>query len=205
MKRKSLFKLIGCLVVLLFLSPFSFGQKKDNYLIYSSLKGNIGNYYGAGITLDLVRSNNYSLGIGYYEQEKRPANRPSDYEHGLLSLFTLGQGVARDNLQALSFTGGKVFFSKSNSKIRYHLKGGFIYSFGKTPTNWVKLEDVLFSFENYSYDYENYQEIGVLVNPTIDLPVFKYLGFSAGPYALMNQKTLSYGIEITTLIGIVKK
>ena len=204
MNRKSLYKFIGCLMLLQFLAPFSFGQKKDNYLIYSSLKGNVGNYYGAGITLDLVRSNNYSLGIGYYEQEKKPANRPSDYSKGLFSIYTFGLGVARDNLQAVSLTGGKVFLSKSNSKIRYHLKGGLIYSFGKIPTNWVKLEDVLFSFENYTYEYEKYREIGILINPTIDIPVFKYLGFSAGPYALMNQKTISYGIELTSLIGIVK-
>lgn len=204
MSRKSLYKIIGCLVLLLFLAPFSFGQKKDNYLIYSSLKGNVGNYYGAGVTLDLVRSNNYSLGIGFFEQEKKPSNRPSDYEKGVLTLLTMGGGIARDNLQSVSLTAGRIFLSKSNSLIRYHLKAGLIYSFGKMPTNWVKLDNALFTFENYSYDYEKYQEIGVLVNPTIDIPVFKYLGFSMGPYALLNQNTVSYGIEITTLIGLVK-
>lgn len=191
----------------MFLSHHSSGQIKQDYLIYSSLKGNFGNYYGGGITLDLIHKNKYSFGIGFYEHVKKPENLPTDYKKGALSLLTLGEGIARDNLQSVSLTLGRVFLSKSNSGIRYNLKAGVTYSVSKTPDNWVILNDGggLLSMENYSYNYKKYHEIGILVNPTIDLPLLKFLGFSVGPYSFLNLKTISYGIEISTIIGCVKR
>jgi len=191
----------------MFLSNHSSGQIKENYLFYSSLKGNLGNYYGGGITLDLIYKNKYSFGIGFYEHVKKPGNLPRDYRKGGLSLLSLGEGVAQDSIQSLSLTLGRVFLSKTNSGIRYNLKAGVTYSVSKTPDNWVKLNEGsgLLSIENYSYNYKKYREIGILVNPTIDLPFLKFLGFSVGPYSFLNLKTISYGIEISTIIGCVKR
>lgn len=207
MKKVCIYKLVTFLVFLIFLSHHSSGQIKENYLIYSSLKGNLGNYYGGGITLDLVCKNKYSFGVGYYEHVKKPGNLPTDYKKGALSLLTMGEGIARDNIQSVSLTLGRVFLSKSNSGIRYNLKAGVTYSVSKTPDNWVKLNEGggLLSMENYSYSYEKYREIGILINPTIDFPLFKFLGFSVGPYSFLNLNTISYGIELTTLIGRVKR
>jgi hypothetical protein len=171
------------------------------------LKGNLGNYYGGGITLDLIRKNKYSFGVGFYEHVKKPGNLPSDYKKGALNLLTLGEGVARDNIQSLSLTLGRVFRTKSNLGIRYNLKAGVTYSVSKTPDNWIKLNEGggLLSVENYSYNYKKCREIGILINPTIDISLFRFLGFSVGPYSFLNLKTISYGIELTTLIGCVKK
>ena len=205
MERIGIYKWIAFLVILLFLSPPSQGQTKDNYLIYLSSKSTLGNYLGGGITLDVIRNNKYSLGIGFYEQEKKPGNLPSDYELGVFSLFTFGLGGVRDNIQTASFTLGKVLYNKSNPRIRYNIKAGFTYSVVKRPTNWVWHNDGLLSTENYTYDYDKNHVIGILINPTIDFPLLKFLGFSTGPYVFMNQKTISYGIEITTLIGYVRK
>lgn len=200
-----IYKWIAFLGIFLFLSNPSNGQAKDKYLIYSSFKGCIGNFIGGGITLDVIRNNKYSFGIGYYEHEKKPGNRPPDYQKGILSLLTLGLGGARDNIQSASFTLGKVFYSKSNSAIRYNIKAGLTYSVLKRPTNWVKLDDVLFSTENYLYNYEKFYEPGILINPTIELPLLKFLGFATGPYVLLNKKTISYGLELTYMIGYVRK
>lgn len=207
MKKVCIYKLVTSLVFLIFLSHHLFGQIKPDYLIYSSLKGNLGNYYGGGITFDLIHKNKYSFGIGFYEHVKKPDDLPTDYKNGALSLLTMGKGVARDNLQAVSLTIGRVFLSKSNSGIRYNLKAGVTYSVSKTPDNWVKQNEGggLLFVENYSYKYEKYREIGILINPTIDIPLFKFLGFSVGPYSFLNLKTISYGIELTTLIGCVKR
>jgi len=205
MESTGIYKCIAVLGILLFLTPPSNVQAKDKYLIYSSLKVTVGNYIGGGISLDVIRNNKYSLGIGFYEQEKKPGNRPPDYQKGILSLLTFGLGGARDNIQSASFTLGKVFYSKTNSAIRYHIKAGLTYSVVKRPTNWVKLEDVLFSMENYLYDYEKFYEPGILINPTIEVPLLKFLGFATGPYVLLNQKTISYGLELTYMIGYVRK
>lgn len=187
-------------------SPHSSGQIKPDYLIYSSLKGNLGNYYGGGITLDLIHKNKYSFGIGFYEHVKKPGDLPPDYKKGVLSLLTMGESVARDNMQSASLTLGRIFFSKSNPGIRYNIKAGVTYSVLKTPENWVKLnEGGLLSLENYSYTYKKYYEFGILINPTIDIPILRFLGFSVGPYSFLNLKTISYGIELTTLIGCVKR
>lgn len=207
MKKVCICKLVAFLVFLMFLSHHSSGQIKQDYLIYSSLKGNSGNFYGGGITLDLIHKNKYSFGIGFYEHVKKPGNLPTDYKKGGLSLLTLGEGVARDNQQSVSLTLGRVILSKSNSGIRYNLKAGVTYSVSKTPDNWVKLNEGggLLSMENFLYNYKKYREIGILINPTIDIPLFKFLGFSVGPYSFQNLKTISYGIELTTLIGCVKR
>ena len=205
MESVSIYKWIAVLFIFLFLSHPSNGQIKDSYLIYASSKVTVGNYIGGGITLDVIRNNKYSLGMGYYEQEKKPGNLPSDYELGIFNLFTFGLGGVRDNIKTASFTLGKVFYNKSNSAIRYNLKGGITYSVIKTPTNWVWHNYGLFSLENYTYDYEKNNEIGMLINPTIDFPFLKFLGFCAGPYVFMNPQAISYGIELTTLIGYVRK
>lgn len=207
MKKVCIYKLVAFLMFLMFLSHHSSGQIKQDYLIYSSLKGNLGNFYGGGITLDLIHKNKYSFGIGFYEHVKKPGNLPTNYKKGALSLLTLGEGVAQDNLQSLSLTLGRVYLRKSNTGIRYNLKAGVTYSVSKTPANWVKLNEGggLLSMENYSYSYEKYREIGILINPTIDLPLLKFLGFSVGLYSFLNLKTISCGIELTTLIGCVKR
>lgn len=147
MERMYFYKLIPNLVIVLFLSLPSYGQTKDNYLIYSSLKGNLGNYIGGGITLDVIRNNKYSLGIGYFEHVKKPGDLPSDYQKGVISLVTFGLGVAQDNMQSVSFTLGRVIYSKSNSLIRYNIKGGIAYSIVKTPTNWVRNDYVYWGGE----------------------------------------------------------
>jgi len=196
---------MALLVIILFLSNSSKGQTKDNYLIYSSVGGTIGNYIGGGITLDVIRNNKYSLGMGYFEQEKKPGNLPSDYEKGIFSLFTFGLNGVRDNIKTASFTLGRIFYNKSNVRIRYNIKAGITYSAIKTPTNWVWHNYGLLSLENYTYDYKKNHVIGVLINPTIEVPLLKFLGFSAGPYVFMNPKAISYGIELTTLIGYVRK
>lgn len=205
MRRIDLYKLFLFLVALLFLSAPTNGQRKDNCLIYTSLKGNAGNHMGGGITLDLIRNNKYSIGMGYYEHVKKPGNLPPDYERGIFSLLTFGEGKAQDNLQSVSFTFGRVFLSKSNSKVRYHVKAGLTYSVLKKTTNWVKLDEGLSLWENYSYNYEKFHEPGILINPTIDFPVFKFLGFSAGPYLFINPQTTSYGMELSYMVGYVRK
>ena len=203
MRKVCIYKLVAFLV---FLSHHSSGQIKQDYLIYASLKGNLGNYYGGGITLDLIHKNEYSFGIGYYEHVKKPGNLPADYKKGVISLLSMGEGIAQDKMQSVSLTLGRVFVSESNSGIRYNLKAGVTYSILKTPADWLKLNDgSLFSMENYSYNYEKQHRIGILVNPTIDFPLLKFLGFSVGPYLFLNSKSVSYGIELTTLIGCVKR
>jgi len=139
MTKVCIYKLVAFLVFLMFLSQHSSGQIKQDYLIYSSLKGNLGNYYGGGITLDLIHKNKYSFGIGFYEHDKKPGNLPTDYKKGALSLLTMGEGVARDNVQSVSLTLGRVFLSKSNSGIRYNLKAGVTYSVSKTPAIGLNL------------------------------------------------------------------
>jgi len=205
MLRASINRLMVLLVIFLFISHSSKAQTKDNYLIYSSMGGTLGNYIGGGITLDVIRNNKYSLGIGYYEQEKKPGNLPPDYERGIFNLFTFGLGGVRDNIQTASFTLGKVFYNKSNPRIRYNIKAGFTYSVIKAPTNWVWHNYGLLSNENYTYDYEKNHVIGILINPTVDFPLLKFLGFSAGPYLFINPRTISYGMELSYLIGYVRK
>jgi len=72
------------------------------------------------------------------------------------------------------------------------LKAGVTYSVSKTPDNWVKLKEGggLMSMENYSYNYKKYRKIGILINPTLDIPLFKFLGFLVGPYSFLNLKTI---------------
>ena len=205
MNNTGIYKLMALLVIILLLSYSSHSQTKDNYLIYSSEGGTIGNYIGGGITLDVIRNNKYSLGMGYFEQEKNPGNLPSDYEKGIFSLFTFGLNGVRDNIKTASFTFGKVFYNKSNSRIRYNIKAGITYSVIKTPTNWVWHNYGLFSNENYTYDYKKNHVIGVLINPTIEFPLLKFLGFSAGPYVFINPRTVSYGMELSYLMGYVRK
>ena len=139
MTKVCIYKLVAFLVFLMFLSHHSSGQIKQDYLIYSSLKGNLGNYYGGGITLDLIHKNKYSFGIGFYEHVKKPGNLPTDYKKGALSLLTMGEGVAQDNIQSLSITLGRVFLSKPNPGIRYNLKAGVTYSVSKTPAIGLNL------------------------------------------------------------------
>lgn len=206
MEKVRIYKTVAFLVFLMFLSHHSLGQINPDYLIYSSFKGNLGNYYGGGITLDLINKSDFSFGIGYYEHDKKPKDLPTDYKKGILSLLSIGEDIAKEKMQSVSFTLGRVFFSKSNSGIRYNLKAGMIYSVLKTPTNWLKLnEGSLLSMENYSYNYEKQYSFGILINPTIDFPLLKFLGFSVGPYSFLNSKSISYGIELTTLIGCVKR
>ena len=46
MEKVRIYKTVAFLVFLMFLSHHSLGQINPDYLIYSSFKGNLGNYYG---------------------------------------------------------------------------------------------------------------------------------------------------------------
>ena len=99
---------------------------------------------------------------------------------------------------------GKVFFYKNHYKVRYTLKGGIALGDAMTPTNYRSINLGTYSYNfgpDYNYSYHTVFNYGIVLNPTIELPISRGFGFSFGAFSIINPISSSVGLEANLLIG----
>lgn len=141
--------------------------------------------------------------MGQYVYESRDAqNVPSDFEAG--GLFG-GEPFVYINSRSLLI--GKVV-EDSSKLIQFDLRAGINYGFIVRPVNFQRQSTgggfSLFYRDNYSYDWEKRNFIGLVINPTVNFNPTRIIGLSLGARANINPQDITCGFEVGLILGYLR-
>lgn len=177
-----------------------FGQ---NHAIYLSTEYSFGNYYGLDANLNYVYKEKYSLKVGFSGHFRKPESQPEDYSGGLLSVFTFGLTNPLDQLFTYQVAFGKIFMLNKAETIRLNAALGVGYTIITEPEHWRSVNG--FVTPNYSWDYEEYERVSLIINPKIEFPFTRIVGLSVSPMLYINSKRTYFGLGIGKILGLLKK
>jgi len=148
----------------------------------------------------IKKVNNFSLSMYYLS--RRSNNAPADYHPGLVFF---GDGRPQTITELICPMYGKVFYM-ANSNSRFVVKGGLAIGSVINPVNFVPAHSTSWLYLGPNYIYSTNTDItaGIVLNPSIELPVCRVFGLSFGMYCVFTSKSSSIGLEGNILLGVVR-
>lgn len=156
------------------------------------------------VSLNHINKRGFSVSFHNTIETRNSKNVPSDYEPGWMVIF--GDGIPNVTLTIGTLMFGKVLEDKSRL-FQFDLRGGICYGAIERPVNFVKKSSNSFLFgqsSHYEYEIKKNNFIGLVVNPTVNLNVAKYVGFSAGIRSNINAQTVTMGAEFGLMLGFIR-
>ena len=170
-------------------------QSKDVF-IYDETGIGYGTHFSFQTAINCIFNNDQVAALGFYRNSRLAPDAPSDYHTGVLT------GLPRQRLNMLGFMYGKVLYAR-NYKLRYVLKGGLAIGDATTPANFQPAGNgaIWYFGPNYTYSNNTVFNYGVVINPTVELPLSPYFGFSLGIFSMINPISSSAGLEANVIFG----
>lgn len=179
-------------------------QIMQDKFLYGKMSGSLGKYPGGKYSLEFINSNNISYTLGVYGQGRRYDDLPSDYKppNGIFSVFLFGLDFPMEERTTVYLGLGKIL-QTDEGKTRFNLSAGLGCNLLSYPSNFIKITPSGTS-ENYSYNYKKGYSIALILNPTVDLAVWRYFGFSTGLISVISPNGSSFGFEFSYMFGAVR-
>jgi hypothetical protein len=221
MKKKNSLSASMLIIILAIVVPASaqYGEKQGPFF-YAEAGGAIGNINTGKIAFNSIFAHNNILTFGYYYSARKAPGMPPDFKD------VMGFN-AKQTFHMAGLMYGKVIYS-INPGVRYLLRGGISFGQVSTPKDFVlhhtagnnnsglanlTMVSPIFlllallpdgSSSTYSYTTETKTIPGLVLNPSIELPVSRIFGFSVGAYANINSVSNIYGIDANITFGKVR-
>ena len=197
-------KRILTLLIFSISSNIANAQFDENNAIYSTGELNLGNYIGVDINLNYVYKEEYSFKIGYSGNIRKPKSQPEDYTTGLTGILLLGLANPYDQLENYQIGIGKIYKINQSGTIRLNASIGLGNTIVREPENWERINNGFFA-ENYTWDYNKYNTVSLIINPKIELPFSRFYGLTVSPMLQINKDRTYFGIGIGQMIGLLRK
>ena len=197
-------KRILTLLIFSISSNIANAQFDENNAIYSTGELNLGNYLGVDINLNYVYKEEYSFKIGYSGNIRKPKSQPEDYTTGLTGILLLGLANPYDQLENYQIGIGKIYKINQSGTIRLNASIGLGNTIVREPENWERINNGFFA-ENYTWDYNKYNTVSLIINPKIELPFSRFYGLTVSPMLQINKDRTYFGIGIGQMIGLLRK
>lgn len=194
---------ITILIILISIN-LSYAQFDKKNAIYSTGELNLGNYIGIDINLNYIFKEEYAIKIGYTGNIRKPNSQPENYSSGLTGLFTFGLTNPYDQFENYQIGFGKIYNLNKSGTIRANLSLGLGYTTIKEPENWQLIDDA-FLTENYTWNYNKYNTLSLIINPKIEFPFTRFYGLTISPMLQINNKRTYFGIGFGQMIGLLRK
>lgn len=172
---------------------------------YGQIAYGNGSHHIFNISLNHINKRGFSISFHNTIELRNSKNVPADFEPGWMVIF--GDGIPNVTIATSSVMIGKVFEEKSRL-LQFDLRGGICYGTIERPVNFVKKSKSSFLFGGttyYEYEQQKNSFIGFVVNPTMNINVSRYIGFSAGMRSNINAQTITFGAELGVSIGSLRK
>jgi hypothetical protein len=194
------------ITILIFSISFNIAnaQFDENNAIYSTGELNLGNYIGVDINLNYVYKEEYSFKVGYSGNIRKPKSQPEDYTTGLTGILLLGSANPYDQLENYQIGIGKIYKINQSGTIRLNASIGLGYTIVREPENWERINNG-FLAENYTWDYNKYNTVSLIINPKIEFPFSRFYGLTVSPMVQINKDRTYFGIGIGQMIGLLRK
>lgn len=182
------------LVVALLFIEFGFAQKQNR--IYGNASLELGNYFGADVNICLVKNNKFSFTAGYLVHLHEPEDYPDDIDDSDdLPLAGL------DDARHLYLSAGRVVMLGKSNVNRLNMLIGIARTKGSRKYDYVKLEESERGEYLYDYEYEEYTNFSLVINPKIEFAFTKVFGLYITPKVILNNKRNYYGIGLGMMLG----
>jgi len=183
------------IIVLLFIEC-GYAQQKN--LLYVSGSLEIGNHLGLDIGVTFINKNKYSFSVGGLGMLYGSDNYPDDKDDTDSFPF---YGI--DDAGHLYFSVGKLIVINNSKTSRLNLSLGFAKTSGYRRYNYIRGEKSDHGY-NYSYDFENYRNYSVIINPKFEFVRYDFSGLFISPKIILNSKKSFYGIGLGLMLGKVR-
>lgn len=184
MKQTTLFPL--CILLLSLVSNAqSFQQKPELFFLYANIGGGVPGGTGF-IGGDLITKQGWSVSVSFANSFRDSPNSPPDYYNNFTLFGNSPAHAVQEEITMWRFTVGKAWWISPESRVRLHLKTGIGFGHFSTPENFVPTTSGPFQFSNYDYSRVEKPATGFIIQPSFELPVSRFLGFSVGFSANIN-------------------
>jgi hypothetical protein len=181
-----------------------YAQSLESDYVYFNSGVSTGNYIGGSLSLNYIHKEKYSGEIKISGLIRKPKSQPPDFSGGLFGSFSFGLSLPYDHIRSYEILFGKVKKLNEEGTIRWNLKGGFAYSKIVQPFNWKKVNNNVIT-NNYTFEYGQRNVISFVINPNIEFPFTRFIGFSISPFAVMNKEANAVGIEFKAMSGLIRR
>ena len=198
--KPSLLRLLAALIIL----PLAANAQQGEPYVYGELG------YGRGaegmlkIAINTVFAHNNILTLNYCFASKRADNLPPDYNPNDL----LGKHWPQKSISMAGISYGKMIFSTS-PMVRFSLKAGVVAGVINMPTDFVPVPQnggwfSLTGPGQYNYSMQRDFAIGLVLDPTVELPLGRDLGITAGPYLNLNAQNPIVAFDVCVAFGRIR-
>ena len=196
MTRK-LFLLLG------FITTIGLAQTQQN-AFYGTFTVNLGNYVGVDAELDYIFKEKYSFRLGYSGNIRKPVSEPDDYSTGLTGALLLGLTSPFDQFENIYAGAGRVWSLNPAGTVRINATVGLGFTILREPGNWQPVSNG-FLTENYTWQYNRYNTVSVVLSPKIEFPITRIYGLVIAPTVQINKDRTFIGLGIGNMIGLLRK
>ncbi len=160
--------------------------------IYGDIGGGYGTHGSFNMTMNVIDKKDNVFSLAYCFSSHRDPKMPADYHPGLFGFYP------QQTLSMFGLMYGKAY-SRSSSVVRFIVRGGLSFGTASTPDNY-QLSGGWF---DSNYDYGTRKEFcaGIILNPTMELPLGRKAGLSLGFYGNINYVSPVFGLEGTMIFG----
>lgn len=182
----------------------AYAQSLENNYLYFNSGISTGSYFGLSFSLNYIYKEKYSGEIKLSGLIRKSQSQPEGFSGGFIGLFSFGSSLPYDQIRSYEILFGKVKKFNEKGTIRMNLKGGFAYSKITEPFNWRKVGNN-FITNNYTFEYVERNLISFIINPNIEFPFTRFIGFSISPFAVLNKGSNAVGIEFKAMSGLIRR
>ena len=166
--------------------------------VTSGLNIATGDYLGTSGSLQYVYKEKFALKYGSSSNMRVAETLPPNYSRGLFSLSR-----PKDRLSFQYFTLGRVLKFKDFHFVRLNLAVGVARIKEKKVTEWESTYGGLFE-ANYIPKSSLAESTGIILNPSLELPLGRGVGISISPYAVFSNKLQSVGCSFNLMFGLLR-
>jgi hypothetical protein len=188
------------LFILIIVSNFTLAQRGEKGNFYTDIGLQLGNYIGFDFSGNYIIKDNYTINAGIFYVLRKNDDRPEDYSGEFLNF---GFNAPYDQLISYRIGAGRLYKLNAKGTIRLHLAVGIGLTIIKEPSNYVFLPDADSWSQNYSWNYESKNVIGLTLNPKLEFPFTKYFGLSLSPLIHLTTSRTYYGVSVSYMVGML--
>ena len=187
---------IAILLVHFHTSAQEHGSTSTGDLNYGEAAVSYGTHLTGKLAINTLFGRNNIASVSLFFSTHKDPDAPSDFKPGL---------VATNPQQTFYMIGvcfGKVLYT-NDPHIRYTVKAGPSVGIVNTPIDYEANGNWFSS--NYSFSHKAKFSAGLLINPTLELPLKRHIGFSCGIFSNVTINGIVAGGEISMLFGALRR
>jgi len=179
-------------------------QISKNHSIYGGVKYNMGNYSGGGMDINYIYKQKYTAQLQFINNTRPAVQLPSNYYPA--ETFFGKRSNPVEKIAIYSLLVGRIYTLDKSTSLRINFRLGASYNTFSIPDNFTPNEYSYSIFShpsNYKYTSRSVNNIGLILRPSLELPLSRSFGITLSPNININNEQTSIGGQLGIIFGIL--